>query len=76
MYAPVSLEAASTKQSESMKLFKQPISIKNGQPIPIPAPANQNHEVHSMLLEKAENNPKSIELIIDTPDFYDYADVQ
>lgn len=29
-----------------------------------------------MLLEKAENNPKSIELIIDTPDFYDYADVQ
>ena len=29
-----------------------------------------------MLLEKAENNPKSIELIVDSPDFYDYADVQ
>lgn len=41
----------------------------------IPAPINQNSEVASMLSNVAKTAPKSLDLIIDTPDFYDFANV-
>ena len=42
----------------------------------VPTPINQNSEVAEILSNVAKTAPKSLDLIIDTPDFYDFANVE
>ena len=46
------------------------------QPLPIPAPINQNSEVAALLSNVSKTAPKSLDLIIDTPDFFDFSNVE
>ena len=59
-----------------MAFFTAPKSFSNPDcNLAVPTPLNQNSEVAAMLSNVAKSAPKSLDLIIDTPDFHDFANV-